>query len=124
MPRSNFEPLRRTFVSIAGHANDSIMSVPRARLLDLMKVWIVQLIHSFLIETNRVQAQCQVFATNFNPEGVRMGNKVLRQRLRGPALAAYYPRKLATIKDVKAAFGPSLTTWDDAEEDRFEYIEE
>ncbi|KFH41608.1 Mitochondrial 37S ribosomal protein-like protein [Hapsidospora chrysogenum ATCC 11550] len=82
------------------------MSVPRARLLDLMK------------------AQCHVFATTYNPEGVRMGNKVLRQRLRGPSLAAYYPRKVATIKDVKRIFGPHLTTWDDAEEDRFEYIEE
>ncbi|EFY95725.1 hypothetical protein MHUMG1_08092 [Metarhizium humberi] len=82
------------------------MSVPRARLLDLMK------------------AQCQVFATTYNPEGVRMGNKVLRQRLKGPALAAYYPRKVATIKDVKREFGPVLATWDEAEEDRFEYIEE
>ncbi|KAL6860309.1 hypothetical protein ACO1O0_004336 [Amphichorda felina] len=82
------------------------MSVPRARLLDLMKT------------------QCQVFATTYNPEGIRLGNKVLRQRLRGPALAAYYPRKTATIKDVKRVFGPQLTTWDDAEEDRFEYIEE
>ena len=70
------------------------------------------------------QAQCQVFATTFNPEGVRMGNKVLRQRLKGPAVAAYYPRKIATIKDVKREFGPVLATWDDAEEDRFEYIEE
>lgn len=53
-----------------------------------------------------------------------MGNKVLRQRLKGPAVAAYYPRKLATIKDVKKEFGPTLATWDDAEEDRFQYIEE
>ncbi|PTB79200.1 putative mitochondral 37S ribosomal protein S27 [Trichoderma longibrachiatum ATCC 18648] len=82
------------------------MSVPRERLVALMK------------------AQCQVFASTFNPEGIRMGNKVLRQRLKGPALAAYYPRKLATIKDVKREFGPILATWDEAEEDRFEYIEE
>ncbi|KAJ3526501.1 hypothetical protein NM208_g11163 [Fusarium decemcellulare] len=83
------------------------MSVPRARILDLMKV-----------------AQCQVFATSYNPEGVRMGNKVLRQRLKGPAMAAYYPRKTATIKDLKREFGPTLATWDEAEEDRFEYIDE
>ncbi|KAI9903279.1 hypothetical protein N3K66_002631 [Trichothecium roseum] len=82
------------------------MSIPRARLLDLWK------------------AQCQVFATVYNPEGTRQGTKVLRQRLKGPALASYYPRKLATIKDVKKEFGPHLHTWDDAEEDRFEYIEE
>ncbi|KAG6009274.1 hypothetical protein E4U21_002878 [Claviceps maximensis] len=82
------------------------MSVPRARLLDLMK------------------ARCQVFATTFNPDGVRLGNKILRQRLKGPAVAAYYPRKMATIKDVKREFGPVLATWDEREEDRFEYIEE
>lgn len=70
------------------------------------------------------QEQCKVFATTYNPEGTRLGNKILRQRLKGPAIAAYYPRKTATIKDVKAEFGPHLTTWDDAEEDRFEYIEE
>lgn len=70
------------------------------------------------------QAQCQVFATTFNPQAVRMGNKVLRQRLKGPAVAAYYPRKTATVKDVKREFGPILATWDEAEEDRFEYIEE
>lgn len=39
-------------------------------------------------------------------------------------MVAYYPRKTATIKDLKKEFGPVLTTWDEAEEDRFEYIEE
>ena len=76
------------------------------------------------LTANRLQAQCQVFATTFNPQAVRMGNKVLRQRLKGPAVAAYYPRKTVTIKDVKREFGPILATWDEAEEDRFEYIEE
>ena len=33
-----------------------------------------------------------------------MGNKVLRQRLRGPTLAAYYPRKTATLEDLQRAF--------------------
>ncbi|KOS20500.1 Mitochondrial 37S ribosomal protein S27 [Escovopsis weberi] len=82
------------------------MSVPRARVLALMK------------------AQCEVFATIYNPEAKRMGNKILRQRLKGPALAAYYPRRLATIQDVRRDFGPILDTWDEAEEDRLEYIEE
>jgi hypothetical protein len=52
-----------------------------------------------------------------------MGNKVLRQRLRGPALAAYYPRKLVSLKDIKREFGPHLTSWDEEEEDRLEHIE-
>ncbi|PHH89791.1 hypothetical protein CDD83_5252 [Cordyceps sp. RAO-2017] len=71
-----------------------------------------------------MKAQCQVFATIYNPEGIRMGNKVLRQRLRGPAMAEYYPRKTATISDVNREFGPVLTTWDEEEEDRLEHIEE
>ncbi|KAI0403486.1 mitochondrial ribosomal subunit S27-domain-containing protein [Xylaria palmicola] len=54
-------------------------AVSRARLLDLMKV------------------QCQVFSTTFNPERIRMGNKILRQRLRGPSLVKYYPPKGPTI---------------------------
>jgi len=103
--------------------NHAKMSVPRARLLDLMKVRRKRIQYTD-IKLIIAQAQCQVFATTFNPEGVRMGNKILRQRLKGPAVAAYYPRKMATIKDVKREFGPVLATWDEGEEDRFEYIEE
>lgn len=56
----------------------------------------------------------------YNPEGVRMGNKVLRQRLRGPALASYYPRKAATIRDLQREFGPDLLAFDEWDEDRLE----
>ncbi|KAH6695831.1 mitochondrial ribosomal subunit S27-domain-containing protein [Plectosphaerella plurivora] len=82
------------------------MSVPRARLLDLMK------------------AQCQVFSTTYNPEGLRTGNKVLRQRLRGPSLASYYPERTVTVRDVMKSFGPHLTTFDMEEDDRREHITE
>ncbi|EOO04276.1 putative mitochondral 37s ribosomal protein [Phaeoacremonium minimum UCRPA7] len=81
------------------------MAVPRARILDLMKV------------------RCQIFSTTFNPDGVRMGNKILRQRLRGPALAAYYPRKVVTIRDLMKEFAPELETFDEDEDDRLENIE-
>ncbi|KAI5919003.1 mitochondrial ribosomal subunit S27-domain-containing protein [Camillea tinctor] len=57
--------------------------VPRARMLDLMKV------------------QCQIFATTYNPDGIRMGNKVLRQRLRGPTLAKYYPPRGPSVNDLQ-----------------------
>ncbi|KAJ0311683.1 hypothetical protein Brms1b_008129 [Colletotrichum noveboracense] len=80
------------------------MSVSRARLLDLMK------------------ARCEVYATTFNPERIRTGNKILRQRLKGPALAAYYPRKVLTVRDVQKEFGPELTTLDLAELDRLDHI--
>jgi hypothetical protein len=69
-----------------------------------------------------LQAQCKIFSTTFNPEGLRTGNKILRQRLRGPALAAYYPRKVVTLRDLQKAF-PDLETWDEDEEDRLEHIQ-
>ncbi|KAI1851722.1 hypothetical protein JX265_010956 [Neoarthrinium moseri] len=62
------------------------MSVPRARLLELMK------------------AQCEIFATTYNPDGVRMGNKILRQRLRGPTMAKYYPPKGPSLQNLYSEF--------------------
>ncbi|KAL9606414.1 MAG: hypothetical protein Q9179_000434 [Wetmoreana sp. 5 TL-2023] len=79
------------------------MSVSRSRILDLMKV------------------QCRIFSTTFNPTSTRTGNKILRQRLKGPAVAAYYPRRVATYKDLRALY-PGLETWDEEEEDRLEYL--
>ena len=70
------------------------------------------------------QARCNVFATVYNPEGLRLGNKVLRQRLRGPALAAYYPRRRVTTNDLKGVFGKEIETWDEEEQDRLEHLEE
>ncbi|KAL8647139.1 MAG: hypothetical protein Q9226_006556 [Calogaya cf. arnoldii] len=57
----------------------------------------------------------------FNPERTRTGNKILRQRLKGPSMAAYYPRRTATLKDLRALY-PELDTWDDDEEDRLEHV--
>ncbi|KAK0651345.1 mitochondrial ribosomal subunit S27-domain-containing protein [Cercophora newfieldiana] len=76
------------------------MTVPRARLLDLMK------------------AQCQLFSTTFNPEGLRLGNKVLRKRLLGPTLATWYPPRLVTHKDMLREFAPFELTVDNQKEDQ------
>lgn len=51
-----------------------------------------------------------------------MGNKVLRQRLKGPALASYYPRKVVDIHTVMKSFGPHLTTFDLKNEERLDHI--
>ncbi|KXX81197.1 hypothetical protein MMYC01_201393 [Madurella mycetomatis] len=81
------------------------MSVSRARLLDLMK------------------ARCELFSTTFNPEGIRTGNKILRQKLKGPALASYYPRKLMTFRDFQKEFEPlGLEIENGRELDRLEHI--
>ncbi|KAI0555834.1 mitochondrial ribosomal subunit S27-domain-containing protein [Xylaria curta] len=80
-------------------------AVPRARLLDLMKV------------------QCQIFSTTYNPERIRMGNKILRQRLRGPSLAKYYPAKGPTINTLEKEFRSlGLETLNEEEEDRQEHL--
>ncbi|KAI4225096.1 MAG: hypothetical protein LQ349_007119 [Xanthoria aureola] len=79
------------------------MSVARSRILDLMKV------------------QCRIFSMTFNPERTRTGNKILRQRLKGPSVAAYYPRRVATVKDLRALY-PDLDTWDEDEDDRLEHV--
>jgi small subunit ribosomal protein S33 len=125
------------------------MNVPRARLLDLLKVSGQTEhhthIHHYATPPDRtsahtppyagaslhltdwdppLQAQCEIFSTVYNPDGLRLGNKVLRQRLRGPAFAAYYPRRRVTVKDMNNLFGPEVQTWDDYEQERVEYIDE
>lgn len=51
-----------------------------------------------------------------------MGNKILRQRLRGPALADYYPRRLVTVKDMIGEFGPELIFDNSVEDERLENV--
>lgn len=100
----------------------STMSVARSRVVDLMKVRSQNMMGALLLLTQlALQTQCKIFSTTFNPEGVRTGNKILRQRLRGPALAAYYPRKVVTINDLRKAY-PELLTWNEEEEARLENV--
>ena len=72
------------------------------------------------------QVQTRIFSQTYNPDRLRTGNSVLRQRLRGPSVAAYYPRRVATFKDLQRAYkkmpGEDLETWDDYEEDRLEHL--
>jgi hypothetical protein len=68
------------------------------------------------------QVRCGIFGTIFNPKNERLGNKVLRQKLRGSALASYYPRRVATFKDLKQLY-PGFELYDEKEEDRLEHIQ-
>ncbi|KAJ5263729.1 hypothetical protein N7478_011334 [Penicillium angulare] len=71
-----------------------------------------------------VKTQCRIFSLNFNPQRLRLGNKILRQRLRGPALAAWYPKKTVAFQDLQNTYKPlGLTTFDEAEDDREEAIQ-
>ncbi|KAI0884790.1 mitochondrial ribosomal subunit S27-domain-containing protein [Annulohypoxylon maeteangense] len=72
---------------------------------------------------NLTKAQCEIFATTYNPDGIRMGNLILRQRLRGPTLAKYYPPRGPTINTLERAFkGLGLETINEQEEDRLEHL--
>lgn len=71
----------------------------------------------------RAQLQCSIFSTTFNPNQQRLGNKILRQRLKGPTLAAYYPRRSATIEDILNEFKKfDLKGFNEDEEERLESV--
>ncbi|OJD15147.1 hypothetical protein AJ78_04572 [Emergomyces pasteurianus Ep9510] len=81
------------------------MSVPRSRILDLVKVGLAQSATSDTFANVGIpKAQCRIFSHTYNPEQQRLGNKILRQRLRGPALAAYYPQRIGTLKELEEAY--------------------
>jgi small subunit ribosomal protein S33 len=53
-----------------------------------------------------------------------MGNKILRQRLRGPSLVKYYPPRGPTINTLEKEFKfMELETENEPEEDRQEHLE-
>ncbi|OCK82819.1 hypothetical protein K432DRAFT_292372 [Lepidopterella palustris CBS 459.81] len=80
------------------------MSIPRSRVLDLMKV------------------QCRIFNTTFNPTQQRLGTKILNQRLRGPAVASYYPPRVGTIQDLRKLY-PQYDVPDDEEDEWLEHMQ-
>lgn len=67
------------------------------------------------------QTQCSVFNTTFNPERLRLGNKILRQRLKGSQMALYYPPRMNNITELRKAY-PELEFEDEKEEERLENI--
>jgi hypothetical protein len=80
------------------------MAVPRSRILDLMKV------------------QCRVFNTTFNPDRLRLGSRILHQRLRGPAIASYYPPRIGTIQQLRRLY-PEYEVIDEKEEEWLEHLQ-
>lgn len=75
---------------------------------------------------HQTQVQTRIFSQVYNPTGLRTGNKILRQRLRGPSVAEYYPRRGPSIKDLKQVYkhyDEQFEMWDDAQEDRLESLQ-
>ncbi|KAF2253946.1 hypothetical protein BU26DRAFT_561208 [Trematosphaeria pertusa] len=79
------------------------MAVPRQRILDLMKV------------------QCRVFNTTYNPERLRLGSRILHQRLKGPSVASYYPPRIGAISQLRKLY-PKFEIIDEEEEDWIEHL--
>ncbi|KAK9466636.1 mitochondrial ribosomal subunit S27-domain-containing protein [Lipomyces arxii] len=72
------------------------------------------------IERSRTawKMRCDVFETVYNPDRLRLGNKVLRKELRGPAIASYYPpASPVKKKHIRAAF-PLFEFMDEREDYR------
>ena len=65
--------------------------------------------------------QCRVFGTTYNPNGVRMGTRILHERLKGEQVASYYPPRIGTIKQLRALY-PEWTVIDEKEEDWVEHL--
>lgn len=61
--------------------------------------------------------RASVFETTYNPESLRLGNKVLKARLRGPAMLRYYGERISGWAGLNAAV-PNLELKDIAEETR------
>ncbi|CBY00929.1 hypothetical protein IAQ61_011833 [Plenodomus lingam] len=79
------------------------MAVPRQRILDIMRV------------------QCSVFNTTYNPERLRVGSRILHQRLKGPSVASYYPPRIGTISQLRSLYGEHQLI-DEDEEDWLEHL--
>ncbi|KAL5119033.1 hypothetical protein ACEQ8H_002957 [Pleosporales sp. CAS-2024a] len=79
------------------------MAVPRQRILELMRV------------------SCRVFSTTFNPDRLRLGSRILHQRLKGPSVASYYPPRIGTVAQLRSLY-PDNDIMDEKEEDWLESL--
>jgi small subunit ribosomal protein S33 len=64
-----------------------------------------------------VKLRSEIFGTTFNPDSLRTGSKILKARLRGPAMLAYYGQRFSGWKGLNAAI-PGLELRDVVEEQR------
>lgn len=64
-----------------------------------------------------VKLRSEIFGTTYNPDSLRTGSKVLKARLRGPAMLRYYGDRISGWKGLNEAV-PNLELKDIAEEQR------
>ncbi|KAF2715142.1 hypothetical protein K504DRAFT_421638 [Pleomassaria siparia CBS 279.74] len=80
------------------------MAVPRVRVLALMK------------------AQSRIFSTAYNPLALRIGTSILHQRMKGAAIASYYPPRIGTVAQLRSLY-PEREILDDKEQDWIEHMQ-
>ncbi|KAG0352097.1 mitochondrial ribosomal subunit S27-domain-containing protein [Gamsiella multidivaricata] len=67
---------------------------------------------------------CAIFGNVYNPQGLRTGNKILRQRLVGPTVNSYYPNvKQIRLREI-TRMAPEMNLVDQAEKVRLEDLAE
>ncbi|KAG0289878.1 hypothetical protein BGZ98_003663 [Dissophora globulifera] len=65
-----------------------------------------------------------IFGNVHNPQGLRTGNKILRQRLVGPTINSYYPNvKQIRLREI-TRMAPEMNLIDQAEKTRLEDLAE
>ncbi|GJN88627.1 hypothetical protein Rhopal_001593-T1 [Rhodotorula paludigena] len=69
-----------------------------------------------------VKARAELFGTVYNPDSLRTGSKVLKARLRGPAMLRYYGERYSGWRGLNEAI-PGLHLRDLVEETRLLDIE-
>ncbi|KAF9438691.1 hypothetical protein BGZ76_005834 [Entomortierella beljakovae] len=75
-----------------------------------------------LAQINKIS--CAIFGNIYNPQGIRTGNKILRQRLVGPTINSYYPN----VRQIKpreiSRMVPEMNLIDLSEKTRLEDLAE
>jgi small subunit ribosomal protein S33 len=67
---------------------------------------------------------CAIFGNVYNPQNLRTGNKILRQRLVGPTINAYYPNvKQLKLREI-TRMAPEMNLVDQVEKTRLEDLSE
>ncbi|GAA5868729.1 hypothetical protein JCM5296_000677 [Sporobolomyces johnsonii] len=69
-----------------------------------------------------VKLRSELFGTTYNPDSLRTGSKILKARLRGPAMLRYYGQRFSGWKGLNAAI-PGLNLLDIHEQTRLADLE-
>ncbi|CAG8455721.1 4885_t:CDS:2 [Funneliformis caledonium] len=67
------------------------------------------------------ELSAKIFNNVYNPKGERTGNKILRQKLIGPTIVEWYPKRIITLRKITDMF-PSMKLVDQEEKLRLEEI--